>query len=250
MAGVGSGYDLSVSTFSPDGRVFQVEYASKAVENSGTCMGVVCKDGVVMGVENFLMSKMLIPGTNKRIYAVDKHIGISIAGLVADARVLVERARVEAENYAEIFGVPIPPRLLTERLAMFVHMFTLYWSVRPFGCSVLVGGNCPTKGPELYCVEPAGLHGKYFGYALGKAQAAAKTEIEKLNSKEMTCVDAIYHVCRIIHQVHDENKDKDFQVELSWICPQSGYKHESVPDQYLRDAEERAKKSLQDDMND
>ena len=78
----GAGYDLSVSTFSPDGRVYQVEYAAKAVENSGTVVGLCCKDGVVMGCEKFLTSKMLVPGTNRRILRVAKHAGIAMAGLV------------------------------------------------------------------------------------------------------------------------------------------------------------------------
>uniref|UniRef100_A0A0G4FX30 Proteasome subunit alpha type n=1 Tax=Chromera velia CCMP2878 TaxID=1169474 RepID=A0A0G4FX30_9ALVE len=249
MAGVGSGYDLSVSTFSPDGRVFQVEYASKAVENSGTCLGLVCKDGVVMGVEKFLLSKMLIPGTNKRIYAVDKHIGISVAGLVADARQIVDRARHEASNYKSTYGESIPPRVLSERVAMFVHAYTLYWSVRPFGCAVLIGAYDPVKGPELYCVEPAGTHGKFFGFALGKAHAAAKTEVEKLKLSELTCREAVYHVCKIIHQVHDENKDKEFEVEVSWICEETGWTHAAVPPEFLKESEERAKKTL-DEMDD
>jgi hypothetical protein len=76
MSSIGTGYDLSVTTFSPDGRVFQIEYATKAVDNSGTVVGIKCKDGVVLGVEKLIPSKMLLEGSNRRIHAVHKHAGM------------------------------------------------------------------------------------------------------------------------------------------------------------------------------
>mmetsp|Transcript_40904 Transcript_40904/g.130680 ORF Transcript_40904/g.130680 Transcript_40904/m.130680 type:complete len:82 (-) Transcript_40904:709-954(-) len=76
MSSIGTGYDLSATTFSPDGRVFQTEYATKAVDNSGTAIGVKCKDGVVLGVEKLVISKMLVEGSNRRIHTVDRHAGM------------------------------------------------------------------------------------------------------------------------------------------------------------------------------
>jgi len=86
MSSIGTGYDQSTTTFSPDGRVFQIEYAAKAVENSGTAVGIRCKDGVVLGVEKQKLSKMLVPGSNRRIYTVDKCTGMAVSGMMADAR--------------------------------------------------------------------------------------------------------------------------------------------------------------------
>ena len=86
MSSIGTGYDQSTTTFSPDGRVFQIEYAAKAVENSGTAIGIRCKDGVVLGVEKQKLSKMMLPGSNRRIYTVDKCTGIAVSGMMADAR--------------------------------------------------------------------------------------------------------------------------------------------------------------------
>merc|ERR1712151_1281115 len=157
MAGTGAGYDLSVTTFSPDGRVYQVEYAGKAVENSGTSLAICCKDGVIFATEKFLLSKMLVPGTSKRIFPVHRRAGISIAGLVADSRQIVARAQAETKQYKNAYGEEIPPELLAERLGMFMHAYTLYWSIRPFGCSVLLGVVDPdTKKPSLFCVDPSG----------------------------------------------------------------------------------------------
>jgi len=250
MAGTGAGYDLSVTTFSPDGRVFQVEYAAKAVENSGTAIAMCCSDGVVFAVEKFMMSKMLVEGTNKRIFPIDKHAGMAVAGLVADARLVVSRARDEVKNWMQPYKESIPPHILAERLGMFMHAYTLYWSIRPFGCSVILGMVDPeTKKPSLFCVEPSGLVFKYKATAIGKGRQIAKTEIEKLcDNKEgcanMTCKEALEHMAKIIHKVHDE-KDRDFELECSWICPESDYVHTPVPKDMLKEAEDKAKKALE-----
>merc|ERR1712217_435792 len=103
-----------------------------------------------------------------------------------------------------------------ERIGMFVHAYTMYWSIRPFGCTVPLGCvDKDTKTPSLFAIEPQGSVAKYFGTAEGKGKQAAKTEIEKLfpngeNSK--TCSDSAVQVARILHKVHDE-KDKDFELE-------------------------------------
>lgn len=246
MAGTGAGYDLSVTTFSPDGRVFQVEYAQKAVENSGTSVAICCKDGVIFAVEKFLLSKMLVPGTNKRIFPVHRHAGMSMAGFVADSRQIVARARSEATQFKSSYNEEIPSEILAERLGLFVHAYTLYWSIRPFGCSVLLGCVDPdTKKPSLFCIDPAGLVYKYSGTAVGKGKQAAKTEIEKLMANEnLTCQEALVHVAKILHKVHDE-KDKDFELEASWICPVSGYEFKPVPAEMLKAAEAEAKRLIE-----
>merc|ERR1711862_133326 len=102
---------------SPDGRVFQVEYAGKAVENSGTSMAICCKDGVIFAVEKFLNSKMLVPGTIKRTCPVSRTSGIAVAGMLPDARQLVARARSEANQYLSAYAEDIPPEILAEASA-------------------------------------------------------------------------------------------------------------------------------------
>jgi 20S proteasome subunit alpha 7 len=92
-------YDLSSTSYSPDGKIFQVEYATKAVENSGTAVGIKCKDGILLAVEKLLMSKLLVPGTQRRLHTVAANSGMAIAGLSADARQIVNRAREEAQQY-------------------------------------------------------------------------------------------------------------------------------------------------------
>jgi hypothetical protein len=156
MSSIGTGYDLSVTTFSPDGRVFQIEYANKAIDNSGTVVGIKCKDGVVLGVEKLIPSKMLLEGSNRRIHAVHKHAGMAVAGLAADGRQIVGRARSEASQYLSFYGEDIPIKELCDRVAHYVHLCTLYWWLRPFGSAAILGGY-DRDGPQLYMIEPSGV---------------------------------------------------------------------------------------------
>lgn len=246
MSSIGTGYDLSASQFSPDGRVFQVEYALKAVENSGTAIGLQGKDGIVFAVEKLVTSKLYEKGANKRIFSVDQHIGVAVAGLLADARQIVENARIEASNYRIDFGSPAPLKFVKNRVAMYMHAYTLYSAVRPFGCSVIMGSYGP-DGPELYCIDPAGISWGYYGCAIGKAKQTAKTEMEKLKSRDMTCEELVKEAAKIIYLVHDEVKDKNFELELSWVGEGTGGRHEFVPEAVFTDAEKYARDALQDE---
>ncbi|KAG0577619.1 hypothetical protein M758_5G160900 [Ceratodon purpureus] len=248
MTSIGTGYDLSVTTFSPDGRVFQVEYASKAVDNSGTVVGIRCKDGVVLGVEKLISSKMLLEGSNRRIHAVDRHAGMAMAGLASDGRQIVTKARGEASNYRSFYGEEVPIGELCDRVAHYAHLCTLYWWLRPFGSSAILGGY-DRDGPQLYMIEPSGVAYRYFGAAVGKGRQAAKTEIEKLNLTDMTCRQGVIAVAKIIYGVHDEAKDKAFELEMSWICDESNREHQRVPADLLAEAKQAAKEAQEEDMD-
>jgi 20S proteasome subunit alpha 7 len=247
MTSIGTGYDVSAMTYSPDGKVFQVEYALKAVENSGTAIALRVKDGVVIAVEKIVTSKMLEEGSNSRINAVDLHIAMGIAGLLADGRHLLNKSRSEAQNYQQFYNTPIPVKVLAERMALYMQFYTLYSHVRPFGCSVIFAG-IDSSGPQLYMVEPSGVCYGYFGVAIGKARTSAHTEIEKLSSKlnEMSCREAVQQAAKIIYQVHDELKDRLFELELGWVCAESNHKYERVPKELKEQAEAAAKLALEE----
>mmetsp|Transcript_24591 Transcript_24591/g.59827 ORF Transcript_24591/g.59827 Transcript_24591/m.59827 type:complete len:253 (-) Transcript_24591:58-816(-) len=251
MSGIGNGYDLSSSTFSPDGRIFQVEYAHKAVENSGTAVGVACKDGVVLAVEKLVVSKMLVPGTLRRVHIIDRHCGMAICGLLADGRQLVTQTRNECANYRSFYAEKMPGHFVADRLSNFMHVYTLYGGyVRAFGCAVLLG-SYGDDGPQLYMVEPSGVCYRYFGCAVGKAKQAAKTELEKINFKEVTCREAVKALAKIIVGVHDETKDKDYELEMLWVCDESKRQCQMVPKDLVEEAHNLAKAAdEEDDMDD
>ncbi|KAJ8919493.1 hypothetical protein NQ315_002114 [Exocentrus adspersus] len=246
MSSIGTGYDLSASQFSPDGRVFQVEYAMKAVENSGTVIGLKGTDGIVLAAEKLILSKLHETGTNKRIFNIDKHIGMAFSGLIADARQIVEIARKEASNYRLQYGVNIPLKYLNDRVSMYMHAYTLYSAVRPYGCSVILA-SYEENEPVMYLIDPSGVSYGYHGCATGKAKQSAKTEIEKLKLGNLSCKELVKEAAKIIYLVHDELKDKNFELELSWVCKESNGYHVKVPDSVFAEAEKAAKQAMEAD---
>jgi len=246
MSSTGAGYDYSCGQFSPDGRIFQVEYAQKAVENSGTAIGIKCRDGVVVAVEKPQQSKMLVEGSNRRIFGVDKHASIAVTGFVADGRQIVNRAREEAKNYEDTYGHKIVPNILSNRLALYTHYFTTHGSLRPFGSTALLAAyDEDTRTAELYMIEPNGVTFRYFGCAAGKGANAAKTEVAKMMAARgdagISCTEAVEELARIMYQIRDPSKDKPFELEMGWICETNGFTHSLVPKDLMEAAETRAK---------
>ncbi|EON64984.1 20S proteasome subunit alpha 7 [Coniosporium apollinis CBS 100218] len=278
MTSIGTGYDLSNSVFSPDGRNFQVEYASKAVESGGTAIGIRCKDGVVLALEKLVTSKLLKPGANKRISTVDRNMGVVSSGLTPDGRHFVSRARDEAAQWRSLYKAPIPTAALANRMGSYVQAYTLYSSVRPFGVTAIIGGwdsevEVPVDGqvgagpavgaggkeegekhggPYLYMIEPSGLYWGYYGAATGKGRQAAKSELEKLDlaAGNLTLEEGVKEAARIIYVAHEDSKDKEFELEMTWVSSLSGPtkgRHEEVPKKLREEAERLAKKSLEGD---
>ncbi|CDZ96651.1 20s proteasome subunit [Phaffia rhodozyma] len=247
MTSIGTGYDLSASTYSPDGRIFQVEYAGKAVDAGGTAIGIRTKDGVILAVEKLVHSKLLVPGTNRRIQTIDPHIGLATAGLFADAKHVASRARDEAQNYRDIYCAPTTLKDLVSRVSLYLQVYTLYSSVRPFGVSSIFG-SVDKNGPQLYMIEPSGLSFGHRATAVGKGKLLAKTELEKLDFDTLESRDAVMHAARIIHKCHADEKDKQFELEITWICPESKGRHQFVPADLLEQAEVAAKNALEEEM--
>lgn len=254
MTSIGTGYDLSNSVFSPDGRNFQVEYANKAVENGATSVGIRCADGVVFAVEKLITSPLLVPGKNRKIQTVDNHIGCIYSGLIPDGRHLVNRGRDEAASFKKIYHRPIPVEAFADRLGQYVQAHTLYNSVRPFGITAIFGGIDDVKGPQLFMLEPNGSYWGYMGAATGKGRQSARAELEKLIAKNtneedgaitLKVRDAIKEIARIIYVAHEDNKEKEFEVEISWCSIEDTQgKHKLIPQDLFDEAINYAKDAL------
>jgi len=248
MSSIGTGYDQSTTTYSPDGRVFQIEYAAKAVENSGTAVGIRCKDGVVMGVEKPKLSKMLVEGSNRRVFTIDKQSGMCVSGLQADGRQIVNYTREESINYLDFYGSPIPGNILCDRVAGLMHFYTLSWQVRPFGAQALLC-NYGEDGPQLYHIDTHGVSHRFFATAMGKGKNGAKSALEKLNLETLTAREAVFEVTKILYAQHDPAKDKPMEVELSWVSDETNKLHMLVPPALKAEAETAAK-AARDAMDD
>ncbi|UCE12339.1 MAG: archaeal proteasome endopeptidase complex subunit alpha [Candidatus Heimdallarchaeota archaeon] len=173
----GLGYDRGSTIFSPDGRLFQVEYAIEAVKRGTTAIGIKCVEGCCLAVQKRLHSSLVEKDMVKKIFAIDNHIAAAIAGLTADARVLVNQARIQAQIHRITYNEAITVEALTRRLANLKQMYTQHAGVRPFGVSLLIAGCDEMLGPQLYMTEPSG---SYWGYRATAIGSSAPTIIEYL----------------------------------------------------------------------
>jgi len=232
-------------SFSPDGRVYQVEYAEKAVEKGGTTIGIKCVDGVVIGVEKAIFSRLLKADANSIIYPTDTYSAIAFSGIQPDGRALMTKAREEAREYKSFYGSHIPGRVLAERVAGRVHTATIYWSERPFGVSSVLSTYDDEDGHALYSVAPTGSLLRYHAVAVGRHRQGAKTELDKIKFDQITCAEAVALIAMILHKLHDDIKDKPFEIEMVWQCRDSGFKAVSVPKETVDVAVTAAKAAKQ-----
>jgi len=203
------------------------------------------------------------------------------SGLQPDGKHFVSRARDEAASWRSTYKSPIPTASLANRMGAYTQAYTLYSSVRPFGITAIIGGwdseleipvdaqvgsgpstgsggktkGAKEGGPYLYMVEPSGMYWGYYGAATGKGRQAAKAELEKLKlgAGEDDCIsldEGVKEAARIIYVAHEDSKDKEFELEMTWISSSSGPtkgRHEEVPKELKEEAERLAKKALEGD---
>ncbi|KFD56908.1 hypothetical protein M514_02165 [Trichuris suis] len=242
----GSGYDISSSTFSPDGRLFQVEYAMKAVDSSNTCIVMRGQDGVVFLAEKAIATKLLKSTTNTRISSVDEHIGFTCSGFYPDCRALLVHCSEEAQDYYKQFRKKIPCKELAEHAAMYIHGYTLYGAFRPFGCFIFLSSWDKENGPQLYGIDPSGACYGYKAWSVGKNRLAAKAELEKLTCVDKPVRELAREAVRIMYGIRDETVDKYFVLEMSWVSEETNGKHMIVPSTFLKEAEMWAKRLAQE----
>ncbi|NIP40926.1 MAG: archaeal proteasome endopeptidase complex subunit alpha [Candidatus Aenigmarchaeota archaeon] len=180
-------YDRTIVVFSPDGRLLQVEYARQAVKRGSTAIGIIINKGVILGAIKS-STPLTISETSKKVFEVDDHIGLVGSGILADARYLVEMARVKSQINQITYGEPISVHTLTKYLANHKHMATQYAGLRPFGVGLLIGGADKT-GPNLYETDPSGTMIEWKAQAIGRGAERAKKILksgfkENMNEKE------------------------------------------------------------------
>ena len=148
-------YDRAITVFSPDGRLFQVEYAREAVKRGTTTVGLKFKDGAVLIVDKRIASRLMEPKSIEKIFQIDGHIGCATSGLVADARVLVDQARVTAQVNKITYDEDISVEMLVKKICDYKQNFTQYGGARPFGTALLIAG-VDDQGVHLFETDPSG----------------------------------------------------------------------------------------------
>lgn len=171
-------YDRAITVFSPDGRLFQVEYAREAVKRGTTTVGVKFRDGVVLIVDKRITSRLVEPSSIEKIFVLDDHVGCATSGLVADARSLVDRARIDAQLNKVTYDEPISVLSLVKRICDFKQSYTQYGGVRPFGTALLVAGVDDT-GAHLIETDPSGALMEYKASSVGSGRNQAMEFFEE-----------------------------------------------------------------------
>ncbi|HLC47703.1 MAG TPA: archaeal proteasome endopeptidase complex subunit alpha [Candidatus Norongarragalinales archaeon] len=177
-------YDRAITVFSPDGRLFQVEYAREAVRTGTPCVGIVVKDAVILAAHKRISSSLIVPESHEKIFQIDKHIVAASSGLIADARKLVDFARLEAQRHRIVYGTEIPIETLAKKIGDQIQTFTQFAGVRPYGVSLLIAGMNGTF--KLFETDPSGALFEYKATGIGSGKKTAEDFFEKEFSESIS----------------------------------------------------------------
>jgi len=210
------GYDRAITVFSPDGRLYQVEYAREAVKRGTTAVGIKAKDGVVLIVDKRVSSKLLEASSIEKIFKIDEHIGVASSGLVGDARALVDRARVECQINRVSYDEPIEVEALSKKLCDHMQSLTQYGGIRPYGTALLIAGVSDGE-VRLFETDPSGTLLEYKATGIGIGRPAAMKVFEEEYNPETETKDAIMLGLKALHSATEGKFDVD-QVEIGVIA--------------------------------
>mmetsp|Transcript_4914 Transcript_4914/g.13222 ORF Transcript_4914/g.13222 Transcript_4914/m.13222 type:complete len:243 (-) Transcript_4914:386-1114(-) len=220
-----SEYDRGVNTFSPEGRLFQVEYAIEAIKLGSTAVGIRTAEGVVLAVEKRLTSTLLEPTSVEKVMQIDSHIGCAMSGLTADARTLIDHARVETQNHRFTYDEPMQVESCCQALCDLALRFGEDGREedamsRPFGVALLIAG-CDDSGPALIHTDPSGTYVLWEAKAIGAGSEGAQTALQEAYSKTITLKEAEVLALRTLKQVMEEKLDKT-NVEIGAVTSDTG----------------------------
>ncbi|VVB99772.1 Proteasome subunit alpha [uncultured archaeon] len=225
-------YDRAATMFSPDGRLYQVEYASKIVAQ-GT-LGAACKygDGILFAADKKINSRLLLPESVEKIFLIDDHISAVSAGLVGDARRLVQVARQKSQENRVLYEEPIQIETLVKEISNIKQVFTQYGGMRPFGISFIIGG-IDNSGKRLFETEPSGALAEYHAIAIGKNRAKAMELFEKEWKETLSKEGAVKLLLKALEFGLEEKEKLDLK-RLQFVYIDSSQKFRPVSQDELK----------------
>ncbi|KAJ3048498.1 proteasome component pup2 [Rhizophlyctis rosea] len=223
-----SEYDRGVNTFSPEGRLFQVEYAIEAIKLGSTAVGIQTSEGVVLAVEKRVTSSLLEPSSIEKILEIDAHLGCAMSGLTADSRTMIDHARVEAQNHWFTYNEKIKVESVTQAVCDLALRFgegaegEESIMSRPFGVALLIAG-VDEKGPQLFHADPSGTFMRYDAKAIGSGSEGAQGELQEHYNKSLTLKEAEVLALRVLKQVMEEKLNAT-NVQLATVTAEKGFR--------------------------
>ena len=216
------GYDRTATMFSPQGHLLQVEYAEKTVRLGSSSIGMTCSDGVFIVADLRVEDKLIVPKSANKIYEIDSHLIASVAGIVSDARVLIERAQVLAQQNRVTYDSPIEPELIIKDLSNLKQQFTQYGGARPFGVSLMVTG-INNKKPELYTSDVTGNYLAYLANAIGENDDKIREKLRERYRSDLTIKRGVKLALDILREM-EEKKFNLSRFELCYITSEGELK--------------------------
>lgn len=206
------GYDRTIAVFSPDGRLFQVEYAKEAVKRGSTSLGIVFKEGVILASLK-PSSALMVSTSAEKIFEIDNHLGAVAAGLLADARVLINLARIRAQIHKITFEEPIDTWNIAHVIGDRMQVSTLYAGLRPYGVSFLIGG-VDKSGSHLIESDPSGMLYEWKAFAIGRGGSLANKIFKQKWRENMSEKESIELAVETINKVEKERKESTIEIAI------------------------------------
>jgi proteasome alpha subunit len=185
-----SAYDRAITIFSPDGRLFQVEYALETVKRGSTVLGIACPEGVVLAAEERSTSRLQDPDFAWKVFQIDDHIGVAVSGLSSDARILVDQARIRAQSNRLTYDEAIDVEVLSKGIGDIEQIYTQHAGVRPFGVSIIFGG-VDKDGSKVLQTDPSGACWSYKAVSIGAGSDTVRELLEVKYKEDMSLEEAI-----------------------------------------------------------
>ena len=185
------GYDRAITMFSPDGRLLQVEYAKKTVKQGSTAIGLVCKDGIVIVTDKRIIDKLIVPEATEKIFKIDDHIATTAAGILSDARVLIERSQLKAQQHRVTYDSPIDVLSIVKDVCDLNQICTQSAGLRPFGVSLLIAGIDEDGEARLFETDPTGIYFQYRATVIGEGETEVEEMLHKHYKEDITVEDGV-----------------------------------------------------------
>jgi proteasome alpha subunit len=208
-------YDRALTVFSPEGRLYQVEYALEAVRRGTLAVAIKSKEDVCLAAQIKIPSKLMDADSIDKIFQIDEHIGVAIAGLHADSRVLINYSRVQAQSFRLTYDEPVRLNMLVKAIADLKQIYTQYGGIRPFGCSLFFIAIDST-GPQIYTTSPSGIYRSYNAFALGSGEATAREYIQKNYKDDMSFKEILTLALNAIKEPSEEELTKE-NIRIGYI---------------------------------